>query len=121
MAKRQPDSKAVAASRVELAAIVEDFKGIKTRARAIARRLKAAARTAEPAGDLDGEPWTEEAWLADYLRSTILDDSLDEIIDCVRALARGARRTTVAGEVAARADRAARRAARQGIAGQAAV
>ncbi len=103
---RKPESEAVMAARAEVAAIVEDLKSIKVRALAIGKRLKAAGRTAEPAGEMDGKPWTEEAWLASHLHSLFSDDEGDElrsVLAVARDLARGAKWTTVAGDAALRA------------------
>lgn len=111
MTKRQPDSKAVAEARVELAAIVEELKGIKARATAIERRLKRAAKSAKPLGELDGTPTTEEAWLAGGIGCTI-EDSLKTVIAEFAEGARGAVSSRLAAAIAVEAKRRARREAK---------
>lgn len=106
MAKNKPDSKAVAEARVELAAIVEDLKGIKARALALERRLKRAAKSATPLGEIDGTPTTEEAWLAGGIGCTV-DDSLKAVIAEFAEEARGAASSRLATAIALDAKRTA--------------
>jgi hypothetical protein len=78
--KRQPDSKPVAEVRVELAAMTRDLRAIKTRAHALSRRLKRAARTGEIIGRVKGKPYTVEDWCADGLHGLVEDLALSEAI-----------------------------------------
>ncbi len=106
MTKRQPDSKAVAEARVELAAIVEDLRAAKARAVAIERRLKRAAKSAKPLGEIDGMPTTEEAWLAAGI-GTCIDESLKTTIEDLSKEARGVSSRKLATAIALDAKRAA--------------
>ena len=81
MAKqREPDSKAVAEARVELAAMTRDLRTIRTRALALSRRLRRAARSGEIVGRAEGRPYTVEDWCADSLKGLVHDGGLAEAI-----------------------------------------
>jgi hypothetical protein len=88
MTKRQPDSKAVAEARVELAAITKDLRAVRTRALALSQRLKRAARMGEIIGQADGKPYMVEDWCADSLKGLVHDGGVDRAI---RAFARETR------------------------------
>jgi chromosome segregation ATPase len=112
MAKeRKPDSKAVAEARVELAAIVGELRAAKTRMQAVARRLERAGKRAQPLGELDGEPYTEERWLAGSIRGTV-EEGLEDAIDLLSKKAQGVASVGLAAAIALEAKRKAKREAR---------
>ncbi len=85
---RQPDSKAVAEARAELARLLGDLRGIKSKVLAVSRRMKRAARTGEVIGKAAGKPYTVEDWLADSFHSlateAALEDAIGEFVHEVR-------------------------------------
>ena len=73
MKARKLDSVAVAAARVELAAIVRELRAIKTRALKLRRRLLHAAKAGEVVGVVDGKSFTVEECLAESVRGNVYD------------------------------------------------
>ncbi len=105
------ESAALEQARVELALLVQDLKRVKREALTLARRLELAGKRAKPIGNLDGEPRTEEWWLAGTLRC-VADDHLSEVVESWAEYARGVPSSKLAAAIALEARRKAKREAR---------
>ena len=80
MKARKPDSKAVTEARADLAGLLRDLRGIKSKVLVLSRRMKRAAKTGEIIGRVEGKPYTVEDWLADTFHSLATEAALEEAI-----------------------------------------
>lgn len=99
MTARKRESAAVTAACADLAGIASELNRIRGQMRAIAGRLKVAAKTAEVLGEVEGRPYTVEGWIADYILSDLDehgDGAMGRVVSEVADLTRSPRADVLA-------------------------